>query len=233
MLMARGGSPIAQGSRLLISRAIWPVRRNRQRGALAAQVSPIATACAPRTVPLVHSVLLVVCVLAMADARIVHDLDCSESVFWDKLFLDGEFNRRMFVEALKFAGWRVVRESDKTVDPVEIEVEATPPIGDLPGPLRAIVGDGISYREIGKCDRRCRRYTVQVKSNTLGDKLLVDGELSTEAIDENRCRRVFTVRVTAKIFGVGGMLEKRVLADLERNYEASARYINQHAKALQ
>jgi len=168
----------------------------------------------------------------MADALIVHELGCNESVFWERLFFDNAFNRRLFLDELKFAGWRVVRQSDLGSDPVEFEVEATPPIGDLPGPLRAIVGDGISYRELGKCDRKRRRYTVQAKSNTLGDKLLVDGELITEAIDEHRCLRIFKVRVTAKLFGVGGMLEKRVIADLERNYAVSARFINQHLKTM-
>jgi hypothetical protein len=168
----------------------------------------------------------------MTDARIVHEIGCSESVFWEKVFFDDEFNRRLFVEELKFANWRIVRKSDPNLDLVELEVEATPPIGELPGPLRAIIGEGISYREVGKFDRRRRHYAVKAKSNTLGDKLLVDGELVTEALDENRCRRIFSVRVTARIFGVGGMLEKRLIADLERNYEVSARFTNQYVKTL-
>lgn len=168
----------------------------------------------------------------MADARIVHELACCESVFWDKLFFNDEFNRCLFLGELHFSGWRVLRTGDTNADLVEQEVEATPPIGDLPGPLRALIGEGLSYHEVGRCDRKRRRYTVQAKSKPLGDKLLVDGELFTEAIDETRCRRIFAVRVTAKIFGIGGMLEKRLLADLEQNYATSARFIDQYVKTL-
>jgi hypothetical protein len=116
--------------------------------------------CASPDAPLVRTAPPVVCVVPMADARIVHELACSESVFWDKLFFDDEFNRRLFLEELHFSGWRVVRTGDTNADLVEQEVEATPPIGDLPGPLRAIIGEGISYHEVGKCDRKRRRYAV-------------------------------------------------------------------------
>jgi hypothetical protein len=66
----------------------------------------------------------------------------------------------------------------------------------------------------------------------LGDRLQVEGELFTESIDAQRCRRIFMVRVVAKIFGLGGLLEKRVLADMEQNYADSARFIDRYVKTL-
>lgn len=168
----------------------------------------------------------------MTEARIVHELDCSESLFWDHLFFDDEFNRRLFLEELGFAGWRVLQQGDPSNALVERELEVTPPIGDLPGPLRSLIGEGLSYRELGRYDAKRRRYAVKAKSAKLGDRLVVEGELYTEAIDADRCRRIFTVRVEAKIFGVGGLLEKRVLADLEQNYSASAKFIGKYAQEL-
>ena len=168
----------------------------------------------------------------MSDARIVHELACSESVFWDRLFFDEEFNRRLFLEELRFAAWRVVRQGDKNAEVVERELDVTPAVGDLPGPLRAIIGDGLSYRELGRYDRQRRSYAVKARSNTLGDRLLVDGVLTTENLGEHRCRRIFTVSVVAKIFGVAGMLEKRVLSDLEQSYATSARFIDRYAASL-
>lgn len=168
----------------------------------------------------------------MTEARIVHELACSEATFWEKLFFDDAFNRRLFLQELGFAGWRVVSLGDPSADVVERELEVTPPIGDLPGPLRSIIGEGLSYRELGRYDRKRRRYAVKAKSGKLGDRLVVEGELYTEALDANRCRRIFVVRVEAKIFGIGGLLEKRVLSDLEQNYATSAGFIGKYAREL-
>jgi Protein of unknown function (DUF2505) len=175
----------------------------------------------------------VICIAPrMAEARIVNELECSESMFWDRLFFDGEFNRRLFLEELKFVGWRVLRQADVGGDVVERELEVMPPVGDLPSPLRAVIGEGLSYREVGRFDKNRRRYTVKAISPKLGDRLLVEGELYTEATSERTCRRIFAVRVVAKIFGVGGMVESRVVADLERSYAASARFIGRYVKEL-
>jgi hypothetical protein len=168
----------------------------------------------------------------MIDGRIVHQLSCSESMFWDTLFFDAEFNRRLFLEELGFYGWKVLRQTEVGADVVERELEVSPPVGSLPGPLRALIGEGISYREVGRYDRTRRRYSVKAKSATLSDRLLVDGELFTEKTDEQSCRRIFSVRVAASIFGVGGLLEKRVFSDLEQSYASSAAFIARYVKEL-
>ena len=61
---------------------------------------------------------------------------------------------------------------------------------------------------------------------------MVDGDLFTEKTDEQSCRRIFAVRVAANIFGVGGVVEKRVLTDLEQNYATSANFIARYVKEL-
>ncbi|MGE5788790.1 MAG: DUF2505 family protein [Myxococcales bacterium] len=167
----------------------------------------------------------------MTDAKIVNELACSEATFWDRLFFDDDFNRRLFLDELGFAGWRVLKQTSISADVVEREIEVMPKVGDIPGPLRAVVGEGLSYRELGRYDRQRRQYDVKAISK-LGDRLTVDGELTTQSIAPDRCRRIFSVRVVAKIFGVGGMLEKRVLADLEQNHADSARFIDRYVKTL-
>jgi hypothetical protein len=165
----------------------------------------------------------------MTETRIVNELECSEATFWDVLFFDAEFNRRLFLEELKFESWKVVseRESD---DVVERELEVCPNVGEIPGPLKAVVGDGLSYREQGTFDRKRRRYVVKAKSPKMGDRVLVEGEMYTEPLGENRCRRIFAVKATARIFGVGGLLEKRILADLEKSYAQSAAFIGRYVR---
>jgi len=161
----------------------------------------------------------------MADARIEHIFNCSSETFWNKVFFDEEYNRRLFKDELRFPSWREVKREDRGNELYRV-VEVVPHVGELPGPLKAVVGDGIGYEEHGTFDKQKQRYRVEVKPNKLADKVFVRIEMFTEPAGEKQCRRVVTVSVTAKIFGVGGMIEKRMLSDLEKSYGKGAKFTN-------
>lgn len=161
----------------------------------------------------------------MAEIRVEHVFKCSEETFWSKVFFDDEYNRRLFQEVLKFPVWRV-KKSEERGEEVFRTIEASPPIGDLPGPLKAVVGDNAGYEERGVFDKKARRYRVQVVPNRLSDKISVNVEMWTEPLGDGQCKRFARATATAKIFGVGGILEKKLLSDLERSYEKSAAFTN-------
>lgn len=161
--------------------------------------------------------------------RIEHDIDCTEEAFW-KLFLDADYNKALFRDYLKFPRWEVVRNEDRG-GILHRTVEVEPFVGELPGPIKKVVGDNISYREVGELDLARRRYALQVIPGRLADKLKVSGEQSTAAsTSEGRCRRIFTATVEVKIFGVGGLIEKRIAADLQKSYDLSAKFTNRYIK---
>ena len=58
------------------------------------------------------------------------------------------------------------------------------------------------------------------------DKISVTVEMWTEPLAGAQCKRYARASATAKIFGVGGILEKKLLSDLERSYEKSAGFTN-------
>ena len=93
-----------------------------------------------------------------------------------------------------------------------------------------IWADGLRYREEGRFEKSTQRYTVKVVPNRLADKLNVEGLMVTQSLGDKQCKRVFTASVNVKIFGVGGMIEKRIASDLQRSYDAGARFT---AKYLQ
>jgi len=99
-------------------------------------------------------------------------------------------------------------------------------IGDLPGALKAVIGDNAGYEERGVFNKKTRRYQVAVVPNRMSDKISVSVEMWTEPLGETQCKRFARATATAKIFGVGGLLEKKLLADLERSYEKSAAFTN-------
>ena len=75
-------------------------------------------------------------------------------------------------------------------------------------------------REIARLERRLgaqllRRTTRSMSLTEIGETFYAG------------CLRVAEASVTAKIFGVGGMLEKKMLADMEKSYVKSAAFTNQ------
>ncbi len=168
---------------------------------------------------------------AMADARIEHVFECSAATFWEKVVFKEDFNRRMFLEHLHFPAWRVTSEQDRPEALIRT-IEVTPAVGDLPGALKALVGDGIGYREEGRFDKAQKKYTVRAIPNKMADKVMILGEMTATDLGPGRCRRTFTVKVEAKIFAVGSVLEKRLIADMEASYAAgavfTARYLEEN-----
>jgi Protein of unknown function (DUF2505) len=158
--------------------------------------------------------------------RIEHTFDCSEETFWS-LFLEEKYNQDLFCGYLKFPFWKVT-SAEETPTELRRVIEVEPYVGELPGAIKAVVGDKIRYREEGRLDKEKRRYFVKVVPSRLADKLLVSGEQYTESLGDKKCKRIFLAEITVKVFGVGGMIEKRIAADLERSYELGAKFTNRY-----
>jgi hypothetical protein len=77
-------------------------------------------------------------------------------------------------------------------------------------------------------DKKTRRYKVTVVPNKLADKLTITGEISIEPAGDKKCKRIYNTKVEAKIFGIGGMVEKRVISDIEHGYGAGAKFTNEY-----
>jgi hypothetical protein len=162
---------------------------------------------------------------AMPSFRVENVFDCSQLTFWEKVFFDAEYNRRLFFDELHFSEWRELEQKHEE-GRVRRWVKATPPIADLPGPLKAAIGDGAGYEERGVFERATNRYEARVKPNVLSDKVTVELAFRTEPVDDTRCRRIVDGTVVARVFVIGGMLEQRMMEDLKRSYEKSATFTN-------
>ncbi len=161
--------------------------------------------------------------------RIVHTYNVSEDTFWDKVFFDEDYNRRLYLEALKFHDWKIEKHEDKGSE-IYRAINVAPRLGDLPGPMKKVLGDNIRYTEAGVYDKSKRRYRINIIPNRLADKLKVSGELYTEPVGEKQCRRIFEATIEVNVFGLGGLMEKRFVSDLERSYEVGAKFTNQYAE---
>lgn len=161
----------------------------------------------------------------MATLEVEHVFNCSEATYWDRIFLDPEYNERLFKTELKFPVWRELSREERG-GALHRVVEVVPYVGELPGALKAVVGEGIGYEERGVLDRAGKSYKVIVVPNKLADKLTIKVDLWTVADGDTRCKRKARAEASVKIFGIGGTIEKRVLSDLERSYQKSAEFTN-------
>jgi Protein of unknown function (DUF2505) len=160
----------------------------------------------------------------MATLEVEHTYNCTPDKFWNVIFLDPEYNERLFKGELKFPVWREVKTEERG-GVLYRTVEVVPYVGELPAALKAVIGEGVGYEERGQLDKAAGRYKVEVVPNKLADKFSVKVEMWTVAEGE-RCRRKARAEANVKIFGVGGAIEKRLLSDLERSYQKSADFTN-------
>ncbi len=163
--------------------------------------------------------------LPMTERRIEHIYDCSEEEFWDEVFLDPDYNQTLYEGELRFERWKLVAER-REGDLLVREVEAQPPVPDLPGPLKKLAEGGVGYRELGRLDRARKRYTLAVTPQSMANKLTITGELTTKPAGEKKCQRIYVATVEAKVFGVGRLIEQYILDDLQKSYEKAARFTN-------
>ena len=161
----------------------------------------------------------------MKERRIEHTYSCSAEVFWSQIFLDDEYNRKLFIDELHFDSWRVVRSEERGSE-VHRVIEAVPRLGDVPGALKRLLSDGLGYEERGVLDRAAQRYRLEVTPRSLASKLSITGEMFTTPLTERSCRRTYLARVEARVFGLAGLIEDRLLGDIEKSYVKSAAFTN-------
>jgi len=66
--------------------------------------------------------------------------------------------------------------------------------------------------------------------STAAEKSKTEGVLWSEKLGENRCARTAELNVDVKIFMVGSLLEQKIVADLRKSYDETARFIGEYLK---
>jgi len=162
----------------------------------------------------------------MKEIKFDHVFNCNEDIFWDQVFFDDEYNRAVFLEGLKFPGWRV-ESSDKTETTIRRVLDVKPPTGDIPGAVRKVIGDNLSYKEVGTFDRKTKRYRVEVQPSTAREKTNVTGEIWAELVDDKHCRRLATFRIECRVFMIGGIIEDLIAKGMTQQFNQGATISNE------
>jgi Protein of unknown function (DUF2505) len=165
----------------------------------------------------------------MADVMIRHELPCTEDTYWNHVTFDPEFNRRLYVDILKFPGYEVLSETtDGARRSRRIRFE--PPLGQLPTPIKKVLGDSLAYTEEGTFDPALKRYAFKIIPSALAEKTRAEGELRCEPLGPTSITLVAKMTIQVKVFVVGSMIEDKIANDMRGAYEAAARFTQQFLK---
>ena len=165
----------------------------------------------------------------MPEITLRHDFATDEDTYWAKCVFDADFNRKLYIEGLKFPVWKLLDSKDDD-ERLWRRVQVDPPVGNLPGPVKKVIGDRLSYVEEGTFDKKTKRYSFKVTPSTMADKTKVAGEMWCEKAGDKKITRFTKISVEVKVFMVGGMVEERILSDLRSSYEKGSDFTNEYIK---
>ena len=165
----------------------------------------------------------------MPEITLRHEIECSEETYWQKCFFDEEYNRRLFLDVLKFPGFTLLEQKNDAGTKTK-KCKIDPPLVGIPSAAKKVIGDRLSYVEEGSLDEKSGRYTFKVTPSAMAEKTSVTGELYAEKLGENRIARVAKIKVEVKVFMLGGMVEEKIIGDLKNSYDVAASFTNDFVK---
>ncbi len=165
----------------------------------------------------------------MASVTLKHELGCSAETYLEKCVFSEEFNRRLHVDILKFPAFKLLEQSmEGAVWKRRAQID--PPTTGVPGPLKKVIGDKLSYIEEGEYDTKTKLYRFKVISSTMPDKTKISGELHCDNNGDKKCTRIAKLDVEVKVFMIGGLAEDKILGDIKQSYEASSKFVDEYVK---
>lgn len=98
------------------------------------------------------------------------------------------------------------------------------PVRDLPGPVAKLLqGQAFHYREEIDFDLNALRGTWRVVPGIFADKVDASGTLDFLDAGGDRVTRVVKGGVDLRLFGIGALVERFVVAEVVRSYEDAAK----------
>lgn len=165
----------------------------------------------------------------MAEKTFRTPLEVTPEQYFEICLFDPEYSTRLFGEVLKFPGVEVL-ENNKEGATWKRRVKVSPPVDGLPGPLKKLVGDSMSYVEEGTYDPAAKRYRYTVQPSVAADKSKTTGEAWFEQ-ENGKTVLVTRFSIEVKVMLVGSTIEKKILDDLEDSLRRAAPFITEFVKS--
>ncbi|MEM9068054.1 MAG: DUF2505 family protein [Myxococcota bacterium] len=156
-----------------------------------------------------------------------HEISCTPAEFWEKIHLGG-FNRAMY-DRLGY-GYDIIEDNLET----GVRKTHITPVVDAPAVLVKALGESVSFEEHGQLhfgangDGAANRYEFTVLPGVFPKKIKISGKMTTDPSTEGKCFRVVEFNIGCTIFGIGGIFERFVSKEIQKNYDDSAGFTNDY-----
>jgi len=159
---------------------------------------------------------------------VTHKIAGIDVAGFERLYFDEAFNEALCqAVGLKRRLIRLTTEGGNIVREVQITPER-----EIPAPVAKILGgEAIAYTETIQYTLGSGRGRWQTQSSVLTDKITSDGEIFIRKAAGNDVERQVTGHVTVRIFGLGGIIERFIVADVEKSYEQAAQFSQKYLAA--
>jgi len=159
----------------------------------------------------------------LLEITVRHTIHCNAERHW-ALYLDPDWFTRLVIDGLGFPSCKVT-PTRRSGSVLERSMDVIPKV-DLPRAVAKLFGDKMGYTETGSYDESTGLWKWTTRLNVLSDKVRMGGEARLEPQGDDKVLRVAKMFVDAKIFGVGGALERAAEKDMRKGWDNGAAYMN-------
>lgn len=142
----------------------------------------------------------------MRTETVRHRYPVDADTFWATYF-DREFTESLYLRGLGSSSLDLHELSGTPSDGVRRRLTATPQTA-MPRAISKLMGGVQSYTESGFFDPATTTWRYSVEPAALRGRVAIEGTLRTTPAGDEACTVETELRVTARILGVGGVLER-------------------------
>ena len=153
--------------------------------------------------------------------------DIDRERYENEMFFDPEMNRHIN-ESLKLGPKHLIEEIDN--DEILYRKNLFSPKIDIPKSAKKLIRNkGLGYFESSTFYKGKHYANWSIKTEMFPDKITGGGKFLFEEVG-NKTRRIVQGEINAKMFGVGEIIERLIIQNLEENYEKITKVTKQWIK---
>ena len=159
--------------------------------------------------------------------KVTHDAiyNC-EPQFYLEQYFDAEGRAERELKGCDTVSFKVL-ESNRGDDVWTHLAESTERV-NAPGPVRKLFGETTRIEERASWRRSTNNIEIVVTPDSMKSRLTIRSQIRADAAGDGRTRITITLDVTAKVFAVGGLIEKMAVKEMPVHVKKDAAYFNAH-----
>ena len=158
-----------------------------------------------------------------------HEVRATPEGYWSRCLLSRAHNEALFLSELKACRYSLQAEQTRPDGKVERLVLVEP---QAPAGTPDFIRKALAYEEVGILDRVLDVYSFQTRNVMYPYAVDVTGEIRAvprARVPGGKLDAIVlcsTVAISVRLFGVGGMVESQLAAEIRRAFKASADFSN-------